>query len=135
VNSDTLRARNYIPPTSLTENNIVDIFKRLPEGVKQAEIDMEIHKLQEQIKEQEAVISIELSPPNRWVYRDDGKPYPYPQGCRWTQYVGAWEMVASRFQGPVSVEGDAIKTDSEMTAYVALGLDKIARIEPLRTPY
>lgn len=133
VNSNILRGRNYIPPASLSKKDVDAIFELLPEGVKQADIDADVSRLREEIKRLEGVIADELCPPERWVYRDDGKPYPYPQGCRWTQYVIAWEKVVTRFYGPVSVEGDAIKTDSEMTAYIALGLDKIGRMPPLRT--
>ena len=134
VSSYILRGRNYIPPTSLSKKDVDAIFMQLPEGVKQADIDADVSRLREKIKDLEMVIANELCPPGRWIYRDDGKPEPYPQGCRWTQYVICWEKVVTRFEGPVSAEGDAIKTDSEMTAYVALGLDKVGRMPPLRTP-
>ncbi|MCX5841127.1 MAG: hypothetical protein NTY16_06700 [Deltaproteobacteria bacterium] len=134
VSSNTLRVRNYIPPVSLSKKDVDAIFMGLPEGVKQADIDADVSRLREEIKSLEGVIADELCPPARWIYRDDGKPYSYPQGCRWTQYVLCWEKVVTRFEGQVSVEGNAIKTESEMTAYFALGLDKIGRIPPLRTP-
>lgn len=134
INSNTLISRQYIPPVDLTKKDIDAIFSMLPEGVKQADIDAKAESIREEIRRLEKVISEELSPPGRWVYRDDGKPLPYPQGCRWTQYVTAWEKIAPRYNGPVSVEGSAIESESEMTAYVALDLGKIAKAYPLRDP-
>ncbi len=134
VSSNTLIARQYIPPADLTKKDIDAIFSMLPEGVKQADIDSRVESIRGEIRQLEKVIAEELSPPGRWVYRDDGKPLPYPQGCRWTQYVTAWEKIAPRYDGPVSVEGSAIESESEMTAYAALGLGKIAKTHPLRRP-
>jgi len=134
INSYMVQGRNYIPPVDLPETEIEDMFSDIPIGVKRHAIDLEIEELQGKIARTEEVVARELCPPERWVYRDDGKPVSYPQGCRWTQYVVAWEKVVTRFDGPVSVEGDAIKTDDEMRAYFALQLDKITRILPLRKP-
>jgi len=134
VNSYTLTGRNYIPPVSLSKRDLDVIFAQLDGGVKQADIDNKVAGLREEIKRLEDVLSKDFSPRGRWIYRDDGNPHPYPQGCRWTQYVLAWEKVVSRFEGEVGVEGEAIKTDAERMAYQALGLDRITRMPPFRKP-
>lgn len=134
LNAHMLRSRDFIPAVSITTDEIKEVFSRLPEGVRQKDIDAEMARLKKEITTIEGVIAAEMSPPERWIYRDDGKPHPYPQGCRWTQYVIAWERVVSRFDGRVTVEGESIKSDYETTAYIALGLDKVGRISPLRKP-
>jgi hypothetical protein len=136
LTSDNIRANQYIPPLDLSDADIDAIFSQLDEeGVRQADVDAMVKQCQKDIAEAEKVIARDLCPHDRWIYEDNGKPMPYPQGCRWTQYVNAWKKVAARFGEPVSVEGSAITNESEMSAYIALGLDKIGRITPLKTPY
>jgi hypothetical protein len=133
INNYTVQGPGYIPAIDLSKSDVDTIFSRLSEeGVRQVDIDAGIQQLRKEIARAEEVIERELSPPERWIYKDDGKPIPYPQGCRWTQYVIAWRKVVTRFDGPVSVEGLSIKSDDEMTAYVALGLNNIGRMPPLR---
>lgn len=135
VGSNMLRHNDYTPHFALSKRDIEDIFASFPIGVKQVDIDAEAQRLREEILRTEELIARELCPHERWIYRDDGKLHPYPQGCRWTQYVTAWKKVVTRYDGPVSVEGLCIESDSEMTAYLALGLDNVSRFEPLRKPY
>ena len=134
VNSHTLQQTSYLPSIDLSNTDIENIFAQLPPGVKQADIDKECKLIHEEISRHESTIERAYSPQERWIYRDDGKPEPYPQGCRWTQYVACWEKVVTRFEGPVGAEGEEIESDYERTAYIALGLDKIARSTPLRKP-
>lgn len=136
LTSDNIRTNQYIPPLDLSDADIDVIFSQLDEdGVRQADIDVMVKQSQKDIATAEKVIAQDLCPLDRWIYEDDGKPMPYPQGCRWTQYVIAWKKVAARYDGPVSVEGSAISNESEMSAYIALGLDKIGKFSPLKTPY
>jgi hypothetical protein len=133
LSSSTVQSGQYFPAIDLSKSDIDTIFSRLPEeGVRQVDIDAETQRLQKEITHIEEVIERELCPQNRWKYNDKGKPIPYPQGCQWTQYVIAWKKVAARFDGPVSVEGSSIKSDSEQTAYIALGLNNIGKLPPLR---
>jgi len=135
INSNMLQRDAYAHPLKLSKTEVENLFLQLPPGVKQADIDADVKRLKEEITVTEDLIARVLSPPERWIYRDDGKPHPYPQGCRWTQYVTAWKKVVTRFDGPVSMEGLSIESDSEMAAYVALGLNKISRITPVRKPW
>lgn len=136
LTSENILANKYIPPIDLSNHDIDAIFAQLDEeGVRQADIDSMVNQCRKDIESAEKVIACDLSPADRWIYEDDGKPVPYPQGCRWTQYVIAWKNVVTRYEGPVSVEGAAITSEDEMTAYIALGLNKIPRVTPLRTPY
>ncbi len=136
IYSDMLiyNASLYISPIGLSKGDIDQIFANIPEGVKQADITTAIGRMQEEVAEIEAVIEKELSPRSRWLYREDGEPFHYPQGCRWTQYVNAWKKIAQRFDGPVSAEGVPVQNEHEEAAYYALGLDKIQKLEPLRKP-
>lgn len=134
VNSDTVRGKAYSPSINLSKKDIDNIFIQLPEGVTQANIDAEVEKLLEEIRKIETVIESELSPRDRWMYRDDGKPVPYPQGCRWTQYVTAWRIIVKRYDGPVTIEGLPVNSDEELIAYRALGLHELMKITPLRKP-
>ena len=130
-----VQGNQYIPAIELTKRDIDNIFSQLPEeGVRQVDIDAKIQQMQKDIARAEEVIARELCPPDRWKYNDNGKSISYPQGCQWTQYVNAWKKVASRFDGPVSIEGSAIKSDGEQTAYIALGLNNIGKVTPLRKP-
>ncbi|MFZ4437098.1 MAG: hypothetical protein ACOYOS_01595 [Syntrophales bacterium] len=132
INSHILTSRNYIPPVSLSGGEIDAIFKQLPEGVKRADIDTRVAAMREEVKGIEEVISRELSPRERWIFREDGLPHAYPQGCRWTQFVIAWRKVISRYSGEASVDGDAMRSEQEKAAYYALGLDKVSRTPPFR---
>jgi len=129
VNSDIVRGKtSYTPRVDLSKSDIDNIFTQLPEGVTQAAIDAEIDKLQKEIIGIETIINNELSPPERWIYRDDGKRIPYPQGCRWTQFVDAWKIIVRRYDGPVNINGSPIDDDREMIAYKALGLDNLQKV-------
>jgi hypothetical protein len=133
-NSFMLSGNRYISPLGLSKENVDALFEKLPEGISQAQIDEEIKVMHSEIAQIEAVIAEELSPRSRWIYREDGEPQPYPRGCRWTQFVIAWKKIIPRFDGLVSIEGLPIDKDGEKTAYYALGLDKIAKLHPLRKP-
>ena len=111
-----------------------EIFSELPDGVKQKDIDETVEQCQKEIQKIEGFLAKELSPQGRWFHRENGDPFPYPKGCRWTPFVEAWRKVSSRFMGEVDIEGYALKTDSEHKAYFLLGLNKEKKIEPLRKP-
>lgn len=129
INDYIVKSNTYFPGLELSNKDIDSIFSQLPEeGVRQADIDSKIQQMQKKIKNAEDVIASELSPHDRWKYEDNGNPIPYPQGCQWTQYVNAWRKIAPRFEVPVSVEGLAIKNDSEQSAYIALGLNSIRKV-------
>src|SRR4030042_4503121 len=86
INSYTVQGNRYIPTIDLSKSDVDAIFSQLPEeGVSQADIDAGIQQMRKEIARAEEIINRELSPPERWIYKDDGKPIPYPQGCRWTQ--------------------------------------------------
>jgi len=125
----------YLPYLiDLSPSDLDIIFSELPEGVKQKEIEHTIESCQKRIKELEAIIDKELSPQGRWVHRDDGKPTPYPTGCRWKAFVDTWKKVQSRFDGPVTINGNALKTDAEYKAHAVLMLAKVNKLPPLRKP-
>lgn len=119
---------------AFSPTEIKEIFSELPEGVKKKDIDKKESEFQGKILELENVISEELSPKSRWLHRDDGTPEPYPRGCRWTAFVGTWEKVARKFNGKVNIEGNSLKTEAEHGAYYLLELEKLHKIEPLRSP-
>ena len=134
INSHMVQANNYIPHIALSEKDIEVILSQLPEGVTQETIQAKVSKLQDEILKIEEIIKSELSPPGRWIYRDDGQPIPYPQGCRWTHYVTAWTKIAPRYNAPVTIEGLHIKTEEELIGYRALGLHDLMKRTPLRSP-
>jgi len=134
INSHRLKRGDYILELGLSQKDIDNAFNKLPVGVKQADIELETKRLHEEIAGIEKIITDELSPSSRFIYNDDGSTVPYPQGCRWTQFVNAWEAVVPRFEGTVDIEGAAINSECERTAYTALGLNKISKITPLRKP-
>lgn len=116
----------YLPYLiNLSSSDIDAIFSDLPEGNKQKDIDQTLEKCQQRIKKLEAVISQELSPQSRWIYREDGVPKPYPQGCRWKTFVAVWQKVQERFDGPVNINGGALRTEAEYMAHAVLKLDKV----------
>jgi len=119
---------------NLSPADLDAVFSEMDEGVKQKGIDKTVEDCQKRIKEIETIIEKELSPENRWFYRDDGKPYPYPKGCRWTNFVAVWEGVQSRFDGAVTINGKALKTDAEFMVHAVLKLDKVQKLTPLRKP-
>lgn len=121
-------------PIDLSEKDIDGIFSELQDGMPQKEIDKTVKQLQGKIVELEKVIEQELSPQERWFFRDNGQAEPYPHGCRWTPFVQVWERVAARFSGKVDIEGQAITSPNELAAYGLLELDRVAKREPLRAP-
>ena len=121
-------------PIKLAATEMDEIFSELQDGTPQKEIDKTVKQLQGKIVELEKTIEQELSPRERWFFRDDGQPEPYPQGCRWTPFVQTWEKVASRFSGKVDIEGQAITSPNEIAAFGLLELDRVAKRLPLRDP-
>ena len=135
LNSHRLRlGGDYIPDLGLSPKDIDKAFMELAPGIKQSEIESEVKKHREEIASIEKLITDELSPSSRFIFNDDGSIVPYPQGCRWTQFVNAWEVIAPRFDGPVDIEGAAIISDAEKAAYDALELGNLSKITPLRKP-
>lgn len=125
----------YLPYLiNLSASDIDLIFSEMPEGIRQKEIDKTIEDCQKRIKELQIVIDSELSPKSRWLHRDNGEPIPYPQGCRWKAFADIWAKVQTRFEGPVTINGNALKTDSEYMAHAVLKLDKVPKLHPLRKP-
>ena len=118
----------------LKDREINEIFSQLPDGVKQEEIQTSVITIEQKISKLEEKIRLELSPHRRWFYDQEGNPFPYPAGCRWTIFVEDWKKVVSRYNGEASIEGAAITSPEEKTAYYALGLDQVWRITPLREP-
>lgn len=119
---------------NLAATDIDEIFFELQDGMPQKEIDKTVKQLHRKIVELEKVIEQELSPQERWFFRDNGQPEPYPHGCRWTPFIQTWEKVASKFSGKVDIEGCAIKSPNEHAVYGLLELDKVAKRPPLRDP-
>jgi len=117
-----------------TKKEIDSFFAELPEGVTRAKKEERISQCRREIEGLRREIAEELSPPERWIYKPDGKPLPYPRGCRWTAFVDTWRKVAARYNGPVNIEGYSIERDIEMEAYTALGLGDVAKLPPLREP-
>jgi hypothetical protein len=117
-----------------TKDEEKEIFKGLPEGVRQKDKMEQIEECQAEIAKLEAKITEELSPRSRWLHRENGEPFPYPQGCRWTTFVKTWELISARFSGPVDLNGWRIANEDELKAYYALGLDKVHKLPPLREP-
>ncbi len=125
----------YLPYfMKFSPSDIEAIFSKLSEGVRQMEIDKTIEKYQKQIKELEAVIAQELSPQSRWLYQDNGKPIPYPRGCRWHAFAEVWKKVQARFDGQVNINGSALKTEAECMAHTVLEVNNVARSFNLRKP-
>ena len=110
------------------------IFADLPEGVREKDIENTIARCQEEIKKLEVVLEKELNPKERWFYREDGKPWPYPKGCRWTLFAETWKKVVARFEGKVDIEGCQLKTPEEYMAFGLLELEKVPKLPPLREP-
>lgn len=119
---------------NLAVTDIDEIFSELEDGMPQKEIDKTVKQLQSKIVGLEKVIEQELSPQERWFFRDNGQAVPYPQGCRWTPFVQVWERVAARFSCRVDVEGCAMASPDEIAAYGLLGLDRLVKRPPLRDP-
>jgi hypothetical protein len=119
---------------NLAAIDIDEIFSELQDGVPQKEIDETVKQLQDKIVKLEKVIEQELSPQQRWFFRDNGDPEPYPQGCRWTPFVQTWEKVVSKFSGKVDIEGCALTSSDELAAFGLLELDRVAKRPPLRDP-
>ena len=117
---------------SLTEADIDDIFKRLPEGVTQMEISKRVRKFEKRISEIQAEIDRDLSPKSRWYHTPAGDPEPFPRGDRWSEFVNSWKETASRYTEPVNHEGERLKTEAERTAWKLLEFDKLSKPYILR---
>ena len=129
---------NKLPLMALTlisAEEIEDIVSVLPEGVKREKVAKDVDALKKQIAEREETIKNELSPADRWIYSDTGKPIPYPQGCRWSKFVEGWRKVLARFDGKVDIEGCALVTGDEVAAFHMLELEKVRKLTPLRDPW
>lgn len=120
---------------NLSDCDIDEIFSQLQDGVLQQDIEKSVELDREEIAKLEKVIADELSPRERWFHKPNGIPEPYPQGCRWTPFVEAWSLVASRFEGKVDIEGYALKTAHEFEAFGLLELDRVRKVLPLKEPY
>lgn len=125
---------NWIPflDFNLTEAEIDSIFEGLEQGVTRKEKDKQIAAVRQKIAECEGMIEKKLSPKERWFFGPDGERIIYPRGCRWTNFVSAWEEVASRYIGPVDIDGYKLKTAEEHAAYGLLKLGEIEKRTPLR---
>ena len=121
--------------TLVSSEDIKDIIAALPPGIKQKEIEKTIEGIKKQIAEREAIIEKELSPKDRWFYDDRGNSFPYPAGCRWTKFVEGWKKVVARFSDKCNIEGCALKTDDEFSAFHMLDLEKVFKLTPLRQPW
>lgn len=133
IGPDTALGFRIVYPMNLTPEEIDEIVAALPEGTRQADIEKSVSEIRGQIRELERKIEDELSPQDRWFYTESGYPVRYPQGCRWTRFVNDWKKVVGRFEGRVDIEGYAVE-GPEATAFIALGLDKIRKLTPLRKP-
>ena len=120
---------------SLSQNEVEDIFSSILNGVSQAEIDKEVSALEAKIEKLKEGLQKSLSLKERWIHDESGSPLPYPQGCRWTIFVEAWERVAARFSGACTIEGVALSTDSEKKAWKLLEMDEVHKSSPLREPF
>jgi hypothetical protein len=134
LNVNTVMGLKLVYPLNLVPDEIDAIFSCLLEGVRQADIDKSVEEVRAQIGALQRKIDEELSPQHRWIHYDSGSPMHYPGGCRWTAFVEDWQRVVSRFDGKVNIEGFEISTDAEQTAFFALGLDKVRKFTPLRSP-
>ena len=127
--------RSELPLMSLlliSPEDTKSIFADLPEGTKGGDIELTVAAIRAQIEKCNRTIETELSPPERWFFDDQGRPRPYPGGCRWTKFVEGWRKVATRYEGKVTIEGVALSTEDEHAAWYLLELDKIAKLTPLR---
>ena len=120
---------------SISDEEMDAILSKLPAGRKQAEIEKRVGELNAEITTLEGILATELNVPERWFYRDDGLPIPYPAGCRWTAFVQTWEKVAARFNGVVNIEGHSPVNSDESAAYFMLGLENIFKLTPLQAPH
>ncbi|MBW1795569.1 MAG: hypothetical protein JRJ38_14250 [Deltaproteobacteria bacterium] len=119
---------------TFSPKEIDTIFSELQDGVRQKDIEKTVTGLEKKISKLQEVLAQELNPRQRWYYRDDGVPVPYPQGCRWTAFVEVWKKVVSRFEGKVDIEGSALETPEEHEAFGLLRLDTVMKFPPLRKP-
>lgn len=119
----------------MPESDIDEIFSQLPEGVRQSDIEKKIETCRKEISKLEGVIASELSPQSRWVFNDRGDPLPYPNGCRWTEFVTTWSKVVARFEGSVDIEGCLLTTPEAFQAYHSLDMGNIPKITPLRPAF
>jgi hypothetical protein len=132
----------YLPPLKFaphllmdfSEAEIDEIFSQIPDGVRQEEIEASAKAIGKKIANLEEKIRLELSPQNRWLHNQEGNPFPYPVGCRWTIFVEDWKKVLSRYNGKANIDGCAITSPEEGAAYHALELDQVRRLTPLREP-
>ncbi|MDP1991961.1 MAG: hypothetical protein Q8K00_13175 [Syntrophales bacterium] len=126
--------RLVYPMGNLTEEEMSALFAEFPEGVKHADIVARVKTNRAEINRLKGKIEDELSPQERWVHYETGFPMPYPDGCLWTKVVTDWGKIASRFDGNVNINGCALESDAETTAFFALGMDKVRKREPLKKP-
>lgn len=118
-----------------SSEDIKDIIKALPVGVKRKEVEKTVEGIRKQIAKLNETIDKDLSPQERWFYFDTGKPMPYPGGCRWSKFVEGWKKVLTRFDGKADIEGCALVTEDEFAAFHMLELDKVRKLTPLRKPW
>jgi hypothetical protein len=117
---------------TFSPGEIDTIFADLPEGVSKSDIENTIVRCQKEIEELEIILNKELNPKERWFYRENGDPYPYPKGCRWTLFVETWKKVVARFEGQVDIEGCQLETAEERMAFGLLEMERVGKMPPLR---
>jgi hypothetical protein len=115
----------------LSEQDVDAIFADIQGGLTWEEKERRVVAIQKEIAELNATLEKKLNPHDRWFYRSDGQPLPYPRGCRWCLVVKVWKDVAARYSVPVDVFGNNLDDDRAQTAFYALGLDKVVKRPPL----
>lgn len=122
--------------SSLSDKEIEEIFKDIPDGVSQSEIDKKVRGLEGEIRKLTEELNKSLARKDRWIYSESGEPLPWPEGCRWRIFVENWERLQSHFSKPVTIEGLPLKTAAEKKAWSSLELDNVMATQPpLRDPY
>lgn len=131
MGSESIQSLCIVHPLNLNEKEIDRLFSELPEGIKKNEIVKRVKTTTSEIDRLSEIIKNELSPKERWIHYENGNPQPYPEGCLWTRFVNDWKMVVSRFNGNVNINGCALESEAEATAFFALKMDKVYKREPL----
>jgi len=123
-----------VPLLILDEADVDTIFQNLENGVSQDIINKKVSKLEARIQEIQQEIDRDLSPKSRWYHTPEGDVEPYPNGCRWFEFVNEWKDIARRYTEPVNYQGNKLSTSGEIMAWNMLGFDKLEKIYPLQKP-
>jgi hypothetical protein len=119
----------------LSKKEIDSLISDLDEGVSREQKGKLIAKDEKRIKELENLIEKELSPRERWIHNEKGKPLGYPRGCRWFKFVDIWKKVAGQYTGPVDIKGqDCPPGSPDYIAYKKLELGKALKRGRLYMP-